>query len=40
MLLWSILKDEHNVKGDRGRPAKNPPMVKSVFSEFQVVWTK
>ena len=30
----SVLKSKHKIKGDLGRPAKNPPMVKSVFLEF------
>ena len=37
-MLWAMVmalgpkKKEKNVKGDRCYPAKDPPMVKSVFS--------
>ena len=30
-LLVMSWKSKHKIRGDRGRPAKNPPMVKSVF---------
>ena len=30
--------DKHKIRGGRGRPAKNPPIVKLVFLEFQFVW--
>ena len=38
MLLGISWKDKHKIRGDHGRLAKNPLMVKSVFLEFQFVW--
>ena len=37
-LLGMSWKSKHKIRGDRGRPVKNLPMVKSVFLEFQFVW--
>ena len=33
-----ILKKQHKIRGDRGRPAKNPPMVKLVSLGFLFLW--
>jgi len=30
--LEGLKKKKHKIKGDRGKPAKNPPMLKLVFS--------
>ena len=30
-VTWNVLRNKHKIKGDQGRPAKNPPMVKLVF---------
>ena len=37
-LFGMSLISKHKIGGDRGKLAKNPPMVKSAFLEFQFVW--
>ena len=37
-LLGMSWKSKLKIRGDRGRPVKNLPIVKSVFLEFQFVW--
>ena len=31
-LLGRLERKKHKIKGDRGKPTKNPPMIKLVFS--------
>ena len=40
MLLGISRRDEHKVRGDWGRPAKNPPMVKLVFFVIPICMEK
>ena len=40
MITWKTWKERHQIKGDWGEPAKNPPILKLVFSrtqEFQLL---
>ena len=34
VVTWKAWKDEHTIRGDRGGPVNNPPMVKSVSLKF------
>ena len=40
MMTWKNWKEKHQIKGDQDEPAKNPLLLKSVFSrtqEFQLL---